>query len=51
MDAINGIVIADDSLVVDLLARKQYACVPQLAVTITPLPAMAANRLLEPVRR
>jgi Holliday junction resolvase RusA-like endonuclease len=43
LDAINAIVVADDSLVVDLVAIKRYACVPQLAITITPLPALTAQ--------
>jgi Holliday junction resolvase RusA-like endonuclease len=43
LDAINAIVVADDSLVVELVAMKRYALVPQLEITITPLPAVAAN--------
>ena len=43
MDAINGIVIADDSLVVELIAVKRYAVVPRLAITITPLAALTAQ--------
>jgi Holliday junction resolvase RusA-like endonuclease len=43
LDAINEIVVTDDSLIVDLAAIKQYARVPQLTITITPLPALAAQ--------
>jgi Holliday junction resolvase RusA-like endonuclease len=43
LDAINGIVVIDDSLVVEIAAEKRYAHVPQIAITITPLPATAAN--------
>ena len=39
LDAINAIVLADDSLVVDLVAIKRYAPVPALTIMITPLPA------------
>ena len=43
LDAINAIVVADDSLVVDLVARKHYATVPALTIVITPLPALTAQ--------
>jgi len=43
LDAINAIVIADDSLVVELTAIKRYAQVPQLTITIAPLSALAAQ--------
>jgi Holliday junction resolvase RusA-like endonuclease len=43
LDACNGIVVADDSLVVDLVAIKRYASVPALTITIAPLPALAAR--------
>ncbi len=43
LDAINEIVVADDSLIVDLTAVKRYARVPQLTITVTPLPAHAAQ--------
>ena len=43
LDAINGIVVTDDSLVVELVATKRYARIPQLVITVTSLPAMAAN--------
>jgi Holliday junction resolvase RusA-like endonuclease len=39
LDAINGIAITDDSLVVELAAEKRYARIPKLTITITPLPA------------
>ena len=43
LDAINGIVVADDCLVVELAAEKRYARVPQLTIAVTPLPAVAAQ--------
>ena len=43
LDAIDAIVIADDSLVVDLVAIKRYAAVPALTITVTPLPALTAQ--------
>ena len=43
MDAINNIVVSDDSLVVDLVVTKKYAAVPQLAIRVTPLPALTAQ--------
>jgi Holliday junction resolvase RusA-like endonuclease len=43
LDAVNEIVVADDSLVVDLVATKQYARVPRLTITVTPLPALTAQ--------
>src|SRR5215831_13785541 len=48
LDAINAIVVADDSLVVDLVASKRYAPVPALTITITPLPALTAQVGLSP---
>src|SRR6516164_7279552 len=38
LDSINEIAVTDDSLVVELVAVKRYA-VPQLTITIAPLPA------------
>src|SRR5438552_3062300 len=43
LDAINAIVVTDDSMIVDLVVTKKYAAVPQLTVTITPLPALTAR--------
>jgi Holliday junction resolvase RusA-like endonuclease len=43
LDAVNAIVVADDSLVVDLVVTKKYAAVPALTVTVTPLPALTAQ--------
>jgi Holliday junction resolvase RusA-like endonuclease len=43
MDAVNAIVITDDSLVVELAAAKQYALVPQLTIVIVPLPTLTAQ--------
>jgi Holliday junction resolvase RusA-like endonuclease len=44
LDAINGIVIADDNLVIEVAAIKQYAPVPQLTIAIAPLAALTAQR-------
>ena len=43
MDAINNIVVSDDSMVVDLVVTKRYSTVPALTITITPLPALTAQ--------
>jgi Holliday junction resolvase RusA-like endonuclease len=43
MDAINNIVVSDDSMIVDLVVSKRYASIPQLVITITPLPALTAR--------
>jgi Holliday junction resolvase RusA-like endonuclease len=44
LDACNGIVVTDDSLVVELVATKRYAGIAQLSITVTSLPAQTANR-------
>jgi Holliday junction resolvase RusA-like endonuclease len=44
MDAINGIVVADDSLVVQVTIKKKFGADPKLVLLITPLGAMASNR-------
>jgi Holliday junction resolvase RusA-like endonuclease len=43
LDAVNAIAVHDDSLIVELVAEKRYARIPKLSITITPLPAIAAN--------
>jgi Holliday junction resolvase RusA-like endonuclease len=43
LDAINGIVVTDDSLIVELAAFKFYAHVPKLTIIVTELPAAAAQ--------
>jgi Holliday junction resolvase RusA-like endonuclease len=43
LDAINGIVIADDALVVELEACKRYGPDPKVVLTVTPLAALPAN--------
>jgi len=43
LDAINKIVVADDSLIIELSARKRYAAVPQLTIIVTPLAAAATQ--------
>ena len=45
LDAVNAIVMADDSLVVDLVATKRYARVSPLTLTVTPLPALIAQQV------
>jgi Holliday junction resolvase RusA-like endonuclease len=42
-DALNGIVVTDDALIVELDARKRYGTDPKLVVTVTPLDALPAN--------
>jgi Holliday junction resolvase RusA-like endonuclease len=42
-DAVSGIVVADDSLIVELDARKRYGSDPKVVLTIVPLPALASN--------
>jgi Holliday junction resolvase RusA-like endonuclease len=45
LDALNGIVLADDALVVELRATKQFGTVPQMVATISPIAnAAASNR-------
>ena len=42
-DAVSGIVVADDSLIVELDARKRYGSDPKVVLTIVPLPALSSN--------
>jgi Holliday junction resolvase RusA-like endonuclease len=44
MDAINGIVVADDSLIVKATLEKKYGLDPKLVLLIAPLGGMASNR-------
>jgi Holliday junction resolvase RusA-like endonuclease len=44
LDAINSIVVTNDSLVVELDARKRYGIQPKLVVTVIPLNAEPAKR-------
>jgi Holliday junction resolvase RusA-like endonuclease len=44
MDAINGIVVADDSLVVKVTVEKKFGVDPKLVLLVTPLSALASNR-------
>jgi Holliday junction resolvase RusA-like endonuclease len=44
MDSINSIVVADDSLVVEIDARKRYGIQPKLVVTVIPLASEPAKR-------
>jgi Holliday junction resolvase RusA-like endonuclease len=43
LDAINGIVVADDSLIVEFDARKRYGLDPKVVLTITPLGTAPSN--------
>jgi Holliday junction resolvase RusA-like endonuclease len=43
LDAVNAIVVTDDSMIVDLIVSKRYATVPALTIVITPLPALTAQ--------
>jgi Holliday junction resolvase RusA-like endonuclease len=43
MDSIGGIIIADDSQIVELDARKIYSIAPKLIVTVSTLPAIGSN--------
>jgi Holliday junction resolvase RusA-like endonuclease len=38
LDSINEIVVRDDSQIVEVSARKRYAVLPKLVMTISPLP-------------
>ena len=42
-DAVSGIVVADNSLIVELDARKRYGSDPKVVLTIVPLPALSSN--------
>ena len=44
MDAINGIVVSDDRLIVKVTVEKQYGVDPKFVLLTTPLGAMASNR-------
>jgi hypothetical protein len=44
LDAVNGVVLIDDSLVVEIMAIKCFGIDPKVVLTVTPLPAQASNR-------
>jgi Holliday junction resolvase RusA-like endonuclease len=44
MDAINGIVVADDSLIVKVTVEKKFGVDPKLLLLIAPIDAGASNR-------
>jgi len=48
LDAINTIVVADDSQIVELHAAKKFGVSPKLIATIVPLDAVASNRKARP---
>jgi Holliday junction resolvase RusA-like endonuclease len=45
LDVLNGIVIGDDSQVVELSASKKFGIAPKLVATVTPLDAAPSNRV------
>jgi Holliday junction resolvase RusA-like endonuclease len=44
LDAINGIVIADDSQVVEIHAAKKFGIAPKMVATVFPIDAASSNR-------
>jgi Holliday junction resolvase RusA-like endonuclease len=48
LDAITGIVVADDSLVVEIDARKHYSIAPKMVLTVAPLAISPAARRAAP---
>jgi Holliday junction resolvase RusA-like endonuclease len=44
MDAINGIVVIDDSFIVEVTVEKKYSFDPKLVLLVTPIDAGASNR-------
>jgi len=44
LDAINSIVIADDSLAIEIHAKKKFGIAPKMVATIFPLNAASSNR-------
>jgi Holliday junction resolvase RusA-like endonuclease len=43
LDAINGVVFADDSLVIELTAKKTFGLHSKLVLTVLPLAALSSN--------
>ena len=43
LDAVNGIVVADDSQIVEVRARKKYGDQPKLVATVHPLDGAASH--------
>jgi Holliday junction resolvase RusA-like endonuclease len=48
LDAINGIVVADDSQAVEVHATKKFGLVPKMLATVFPLEAGSSNRRTRP---
>jgi Holliday junction resolvase RusA-like endonuclease len=48
LDSLNEIVVRDDSLVIDIMARKRFSITPKLVMTIFPLNATCSNRTMRP---
>ena len=48
LDAINTIVVADDSQVVELRAAKKFGVSPKLVATVFAVDAAASNRKVRP---
>lgn len=44
LDALNGIVIVDDSQIVEIHARKKYGTAPKLIATVFPLDGAAVEQ-------
>jgi Holliday junction resolvase RusA-like endonuclease len=44
LDALNGIVFADDSQVTDIIASKRYSGEPRLSIRVEPAPLLAIAR-------
>jgi hypothetical protein len=44
LDSLNGIVVRDDSQIVEITARKRFSIVPKLVMTVFPLDAGCSNR-------
>jgi Holliday junction resolvase RusA-like endonuclease len=48
LDAIDGIVVIDDSQIVEMSAKKKYGITPKLVATIFPIDALSSNRRARP---
>lgn len=48
LDAINGVVVADDAQVIEIAARKTYSVTPKTVLTIHPIPERAHTAALVP---
>jgi Holliday junction resolvase RusA-like endonuclease len=48
LDAINSIVVADDSQAVEIHAKKKFGIAPKMLITVFPLSAASSNRRTSP---